>query len=41
MKYTQTLYMYNISEVLYIIEYKNLTISVCMHSLVKRAYTHS
>ena len=31
-KYTEILYMYNISEVLYIIEYKSyLTISVCMH----------
>ena len=33
--------MYNNYEVLYIIEYKSyLTISVCMHSFVKRAYIH-
>ena len=34
--------MYINDEVLFIIEYKSyLTISVCMHSFVKRAYTHS
>ena len=32
--------MYNNYEVLYITEYKSyLTISVCLHSFVKRAYT--
>ena len=41
MRYTQILYMYNNFEMLYIIEYKSyLTISVCMHLFVKRAYTH-
>ena len=35
------LYMFNIYEVLYIIEYKSyLTISVCLHSFVKRAYRY-
>ena len=34
--------MYNNYEIIYIIDYKSyLTISVCMHSFVKRAYTHS
>ena len=34
--------MYDIYEMLYIIEYKRyLTISVCLHSFVKRAYIHS
>ena len=35
-------YMYHNHEVVYIIENKSyLTISVCLHSFGKRAYTHS